>query len=503
MSLISLPPSRIWFEWEPFNFGAATPLLLCPCHAVIPHLFPPHRSALDSGSGHVPFRASKLTLVLKDTFTSKAAKVAMVATVSPGASSADHTINTLRYADRVKEKKAKAGGGGGRAGAVPAYGKGLGAPEVERSYPSRIETSPLTVEDDDAGAAAAAPEPRSPRRAAARAEGGVAGSVGGRRRAVGRIPDRAGRPGDGRRAEPGARGAASAAARQPARRRPADASDRAVRGGLGEGEGKTSEADEPKLMRGPPGGSEAGARSGRGRAGGQGSGSRRRAEIPADFEEDSEEELRSEFKRDLMSGRGAGSGSGSGGAARAGRGVPSSGSGEAPRRDPFEEADRAGGGRSGAGASHGGAGSSPQKDDLRMLHATLSRDEKGTSGRWLEFHEIMDRIVEEEEQLLNAHMKQIQDNADDLTEEGALLSKVQGNEVVDYDIDGYAAQLQDILKRKMERTQRLLAQVGSFRKHLALEDELSKKYGNDGLAMPWDGQQQQQLGGGGSAGSGR
>lgn len=29
----------------------------------------------------------------------------MIATVSPGASSADHTINTLRYADRIKENK--------------------------------------------------------------------------------------------------------------------------------------------------------------------------------------------------------------------------------------------------------------------------------------------------------------------------------------------------------------------------------------------------------------
>lgn len=49
---------------------------------------------------HVPYRASKLTLVLKDSFTRKAARTVMIATVSPGASSADHTINTLRYADR-------------------------------------------------------------------------------------------------------------------------------------------------------------------------------------------------------------------------------------------------------------------------------------------------------------------------------------------------------------------------------------------------------------------
>ena len=29
----------------------------------------------------------------------------MIACVSPGSSSADHTINTLRYADRLKENK--------------------------------------------------------------------------------------------------------------------------------------------------------------------------------------------------------------------------------------------------------------------------------------------------------------------------------------------------------------------------------------------------------------
>jgi kinesin family member 2/24 len=61
--------------------------------------------ALDSNSGHVPYRGSKLTLVLKDSFTSKNAKTCMIATVSPAASSADHTLNTLRYADRIKERK--------------------------------------------------------------------------------------------------------------------------------------------------------------------------------------------------------------------------------------------------------------------------------------------------------------------------------------------------------------------------------------------------------------
>mmetsp|Transcript_9728 Transcript_9728/g.8692 ORF Transcript_9728/g.8692 Transcript_9728/m.8692 type:complete len:550 (-) Transcript_9728:141-1790(-) len=60
--------------------------------------------ALDGNSQHVPYRASKLTLVLKDSFTRSQAKTVMIATVSPAASSADHTLNTLRYADRVKER---------------------------------------------------------------------------------------------------------------------------------------------------------------------------------------------------------------------------------------------------------------------------------------------------------------------------------------------------------------------------------------------------------------
>lgn len=60
--------------------------------------------ALDSNSSHVPYRASKLTLVLKDSFTNRLSRTVMIAAVSPAASSADHTINTLRYADRIKER---------------------------------------------------------------------------------------------------------------------------------------------------------------------------------------------------------------------------------------------------------------------------------------------------------------------------------------------------------------------------------------------------------------
>lgn len=57
------------------------------------------------GQKHVPYRASKLTLILKDCFTSPDAMTTMIATVSPGASAADHSLNTLRYGDRIKEQR--------------------------------------------------------------------------------------------------------------------------------------------------------------------------------------------------------------------------------------------------------------------------------------------------------------------------------------------------------------------------------------------------------------
>jgi len=60
--------------------------------------------ALDLEKKHLPFRGSKLTQVLKDSFTGNS-KTTMIANVSPANSCCEHTLNTLRYADRVKELK--------------------------------------------------------------------------------------------------------------------------------------------------------------------------------------------------------------------------------------------------------------------------------------------------------------------------------------------------------------------------------------------------------------
>ena len=58
--------------------------------------------ALDCDARHVPFRGSKLTAVLRDSFVGDTARTVMIANISPTSTCVEHTLNTLRYADRVK-----------------------------------------------------------------------------------------------------------------------------------------------------------------------------------------------------------------------------------------------------------------------------------------------------------------------------------------------------------------------------------------------------------------
>jgi kinesin family protein 2/24 len=60
--------------------------------------------ALDQDKTHTPFRGSKLTLVLRDSFVGNC-KTVMIGNISPASQTSENTLNTLRYADRVKELK--------------------------------------------------------------------------------------------------------------------------------------------------------------------------------------------------------------------------------------------------------------------------------------------------------------------------------------------------------------------------------------------------------------
>uniref|UniRef100_A0A8C9WV53 Kinesin-like protein n=1 Tax=Scleropages formosus TaxID=113540 RepID=A0A8C9WV53_SCLFO len=70
--------------------------------------------ALGRNKPHTPFRASKLTQVLRDSFIGENSRTCMIATISPGMISCENTLNTLRYANRVKELTVDLGAVDGR-----------------------------------------------------------------------------------------------------------------------------------------------------------------------------------------------------------------------------------------------------------------------------------------------------------------------------------------------------------------------------------------------------
>merc|ERR1712136_461240 len=74
--------------------------------------------ALDQQSDHTPFRGSKLTQVLKDSFVGSNCRTVMIANVSPCGSAVEHSLNTLRYAYRVKELRRNTGLGATGLGSV-------------------------------------------------------------------------------------------------------------------------------------------------------------------------------------------------------------------------------------------------------------------------------------------------------------------------------------------------------------------------------------------------
>ena len=96
--------------------------------------------SLERKHGHTPFRGSKLTQVLKDSFVGDKTRTCMIACVSPSNTNCEHSLNTLRYADRVKEHQAGQGQGGDNG-----IGGAGGAQEERRNSNS---PSPFAARED-------------------------------------------------------------------------------------------------------------------------------------------------------------------------------------------------------------------------------------------------------------------------------------------------------------------------------------------------------------------
>lgn len=585
------------------------------------------RSSVPEGHHvHIPFRASKLTLALRDSFTSENARVCIIATVSPNASSADHTQNTLRYADRVKEK--------GLAGEEPVVSDDEEEPETGRSRQevtfSFLQTaavrsadnfsaprmSPLTIEEE---------VPAAPPAAAGTAQRRVLTKIGSGKGRVPAMPaidskinedeedyeDEVKLESEAKSGDPESSGFATKHHASTSKshvtgptRAPVGPSGLLSPPGRGLGpavrtrvEPTSETVDYPEdnvevgksLMSPPPKVMQAvastnvggfrkllqrGAPSAAAPAASVEEASVSNTAAPARDAKDLRNKLRERGKifkapsgnnvlPPMTSVADAVAPASKGTAASnatfsddeddniddiLGRaGLPSDDldaegrrhqprlvqsflplpSNFPPARYPADRtstgstgsqaksaaskpADKKAAAATGAGAtkttaarSSSGvasvaASSSPQgQRDLALVH-TLRRGELRSRGgeavpeaptesvedsALLQFHETAGVILDEEEDLLNAHMSAIQENAELLSEEGQLLAEVQNRDAVEYDIDSYASKLQQLLNKKIHTTHKLLKQLAQFREHLKLEEHVSKQVRDDDLRL--------------------
>jgi hypothetical protein len=403
--------------------------------------------ALDAGgSTHVPYRASKLTLVLKDCFSKEKARTVMIATVSPNASSADHTLNTLRYADRVKQKNAddfNAGGsgvgkvrGGGKkslgGGGGEAAGMGLEG-EFEDEEGGLGEGGEEEEEEEEEGLFDDEGELEE--------EGGIEGE--------GEDMEVVSEPSLTQTQTPVKKAVTASFSSPP----PSTTSS-----SLTPSSSSVLRRTPIKTNLGPP--------------------------------------VRLAPSTALKAARGTGSnGSSSSSSSSSSSGIiqrpsltPTTTPVKPPRLQPGGSATKKTPSAAAAAAAAATAlmpPPPPPSDKKRPVARKIPSNgdddlgEEGGREGGREAEEQHQRSVqsvyEEEEALLNLHMNVIQENAELLTEEGTLLQQVQGDGVEDYDLDMYTLRLDEILARKMELIGDLRGRLVGFRARLQQEESAAKK----------------------------
>ena len=101
-------------------------------------------------SARVPFRGSKLTTVLRDAFVGKRSRTVLLAHISPGHDSAEHTVNTLRYATRLKDvlkPEPRQGGATERATGTEKRATGKERPDPSAAAPLRERDENAAFDD--------------------------------------------------------------------------------------------------------------------------------------------------------------------------------------------------------------------------------------------------------------------------------------------------------------------------------------------------------------------
>jgi hypothetical protein len=123
-----------------------------------------------------------------------------------------------------------------------------------------------------------------------------------------------------------------------------------------------------------------------------------------------------------------------------------------------------------------------KQDDWNYLKQTLKSNNLMNGGaageggdlldpNLLTFHEKADELIEEQEEFRSKHFEYLKEAAKMLTEEGDLISNVQGFGDEEYDMDEYVSKMERIITRNLEIYGDLQSRIFRIKKLMKEEDE--------------------------------
>ena len=118
---------------------------------------------------------------------------------------------------------------------------------------------------------------------------------------------------------------------------------------------------------------------------------------------------------------------------------------------------------------------SSNNDDWNYLKKTAKLGGKVLNDDYIRYHKLTDKLVEDEDDIINTHMNVIKDDAKYLNEEGNLITNIKGvGTEEDFQMDEYVEGLEKIIAGKLKIYGDLQKKIDRYKKHIKEEDELRK-----------------------------
>ena len=117
-----------------------------------------------------------------------------------------------------------------------------------------------------------------------------------------------------------------------------------------------------------------------------------------------------------------------------------------------------------------------EEEDWQYLKKTAKLEGKLISDDYIRYHQLTDKLIEDEDDIINTHMNIIKDDAKLLNEEGDLITNIKGvGKEEDFTIDEYISGLDKVIEYKLQAYSKLRDKVNRYKKHCQEEDALRKK----------------------------